>query len=171
MKTSRPVPYRLIAHRFLACLLAFCFINLPVWALSGFNSINGSASFNGSDTVSLNQLRAVIEWNDFNTNPAQLLQFLAGGGALTSNHAVLNKVIGLDPTLFQGLLEGGQGHIILVNPHGITIGSGAVPAGLRPPRCIYRCRTRIFSMEPVILSLSRELMTPAPKSHFWWVLK
>jgi filamentous hemagglutinin family protein len=126
MKTSRRVPYRLIAHRFVVYLLVFCFVNLPVWALSGFNAVNGSANYNGSDTVSLNQLRAIIDWTDFNTNPGQLIQFLAGGGQLTSNHAVLNRVTGMAMTDFQGILEGGQGHILLINPQGITIGSGAV---------------------------------------------
>ena len=126
MKTSRPRPDHTAGHRYLACLLAFCIINLPVWALSGFNAVNGSASYNGSDTVTVNQLRSIIDWTDFNTGPGQLIEFLSNSGALTSNHAVLNRVTGGAMTNFQGLLEGGQGHIILVNPHGITIGSDAV---------------------------------------------
>jgi filamentous hemagglutinin family protein len=124
MKTPKFFLSRKIIHQLIACLLVFCIVNLPAWALNWHQGTN--ASFNGTDTVTVNAQRSVIEWNDFDTNPGQLLSFLANGSALTSDYAVLNKVIGINPTLFQGILKGGQGHIILFNPNGITLGAGAV---------------------------------------------
>ncbi|MHC4771154.1 MAG: Ig-like domain-containing protein, partial [Planctomycetota bacterium] len=119
MKTFAHDPFVKIAHK------SFCVVNMPVWALDWSSGTN--ASFNGTDTVTVDALRSIGVWNNFDTAPGELIQFLQnGGGALTANHAVLNKVIGADPTLFEGLLRGGQGHIILFNPNGITIGGTAV---------------------------------------------
>ncbi|MHC5142065.1 MAG: two-partner secretion domain-containing protein, partial [Planctomycetota bacterium] len=123
MKTFAHDPFVKIAHKSFAYILVFCVVNMPVWALDWNQGTN--ANFTNGDTVNVTALRSVIEWNNFDTAPGQLLQFLAGGGALTADHAVLNKVINGNITQFDGILQGGQGHILLINPAGIMIGSTA----------------------------------------------
>jgi filamentous hemagglutinin family protein len=127
MKTSNHVPYRLIVHRFVVYLLIFYFVNLPVWALNWNSATNATSNGAYNMDVTVDELRAIIDWNNFNTDPGQILSFFAANGIdpLTANHAVLNRVTG-DLTKFNGELRGGQGHILLINPAGITIGSSAV---------------------------------------------
>ncbi|MHC4525098.1 MAG: two-partner secretion domain-containing protein [Planctomycetota bacterium] len=120
MKTFAHNPFVRFAHKSLAYLLLFCIVNMPLWALN-----TSDARFNGTDTVNVDAFRSYIEWEDFNTVQDQLLRFLASGAALSADHAVLNKVMNGSMTQFDGILQAGQGHIILVNPAGITIGSTA----------------------------------------------
>lgn len=62
----------------------------------------------------------IINWGSFNIDRNQLVQFLQPG----SNAALLNRVIGQDPSQILGQLQA-NGRILLVNPNGILFGPGS----------------------------------------------
>lgn len=59
----------------------------------------------------------IINWGSFNVNANQLVQFLQPG----ANSALLNRVIGQDPSQILGQIQA-NGRILLVNPNGILFG-------------------------------------------------
>jgi filamentous hemagglutinin family protein len=120
------------ARKAISCLLAFLIINGPVWAISntsikamqnaGINTLTPGVL----TKLNINDVRAIIDWNNMDTVANELLRFqLPGGSDLAANYAVLNRIAG-DPTQFYGRLQGGMGHIIMINPKGITFGPSAV---------------------------------------------
>ncbi|MFN8612161.1 MAG: filamentous hemagglutinin N-terminal domain-containing protein [Vulcanimicrobiota bacterium] len=67
----------------------------------------------------------IINWNSFSLDRNQLVQFLQPG----SNAALLNRVIGQDPSQILGQIQA-NGRIVLVNPNGILFGpESSVNAG------------------------------------------
>lgn len=62
----------------------------------------------------------IINWGSFSIDRNQLVQFLQPG----SNAALLNRVIGQDPSQILGQLQA-NGRILLVNPNGILFGPGS----------------------------------------------
>ena len=72
--------------------------------------------------MNVGSARAVINWDSLDTASQEVLEFLKASG----NFAVLNRVIQGGTTQFDGSLFGNQGHIIIVNPHGIVFGPTAL---------------------------------------------
>ena len=68
-------------------------------------------------TVNLLADQAIINWDNFDTVPTELLEFLRNNGL--SSFAVLNKVSG-GATMFEGNLEAIKGTVFILNPDGIT---------------------------------------------------
>ncbi|MFN8614263.1 MAG: filamentous hemagglutinin N-terminal domain-containing protein [Vulcanimicrobiota bacterium] len=62
----------------------------------------------------------IINWNSFNIDQNQLVQFLQPG----ASSALLNRVIGQDPSQIFGQIQA-NGRIFLVNPNGILFGPGS----------------------------------------------
>jgi len=87
---------------------------------SGGSVIKGDASINqGTDRVTIkSNQRSVIEWSEFNIESGKLVEFL-------NNKAVLNYVVPNGGTsIINGSLTATDS-LILINPQGISIGSGA----------------------------------------------
>lgn len=89
--------------------------------------ISGSATFEQSDEVMYIAVsdRAVLLWEDFTIAPGEMAFFLQEN----EKCAVLNRVIGENPSAIWGLLES-NGAVYLINPNGLLISQeGAINAG------------------------------------------
>lgn len=85
--------------------------------------IDGVGQFGNTTTVNMGSAgRAILEWNSLDTTAAQVLEFVKAEGSFYA----LNRVIHGGATQFNGTLLGNQGHIIIVNPHGIIFGPTAL---------------------------------------------
>jgi filamentous hemagglutinin family protein len=62
----------------------------------------------------------VINWQNFNIRPGEITRFIQQG----SDSAVLNRIVGQDPSQIFGALES-NGRVFLINPNGILFGAGA----------------------------------------------
>ena len=94
-----------------------------VFALpSGQQVVNGQATFvaQGNNLTITNSPNAIINWQGFSINSNEAVIFKQ----LNSLSAVLNRVMGQDPSRILGLLQS-NGRVFLVNPNGIVIGQGA----------------------------------------------
>ncbi|MEX0652871.1 MAG: filamentous hemagglutinin N-terminal domain-containing protein [Phycisphaeraceae bacterium] len=91
---------------------------------TGEQVMQGSAAFDRhGSTLDIHQHtdRAIIHWQDFSIAADQLTRFLQPG----SDSAVLNRVVGGDPSDLFGALEA-NGQVYLINPNGVLVGAGAV---------------------------------------------
>ena len=94
-----------------------------VFALpNGQQVANGQASFNtqGNNLTITNSPNAIINWQGFSINNNEAVRFIQQYGS----SAVLNRVIGQDPSRILGLLQS-NGKVFLINPNGILFGQGA----------------------------------------------
>ncbi len=85
--------------------------------------VHGTASFVQPNAHTLNVTNshnAVINWQGFSIGPGQTTNFIQPG----SNSAVLNRVIGNNPSQILGNLNS-NGKVFLINQHGLMIGAGA----------------------------------------------
>ncbi|NLW83123.1 MAG: filamentous hemagglutinin N-terminal domain-containing protein [Phycisphaerae bacterium] len=126
MKKMMKSSTRQLLRTTIACLTAFLIINGPVWAISEtdvLNKINTEVNTSGNTTtVDVLGNRSIIDWSNFNTDNGEVLEFIRDGGA---NFAVLNRILSGSQTQFDGKLLGNQGHIIVINQHGIVFGPTA----------------------------------------------
>ncbi|MBE9560594.1 MAG: filamentous hemagglutinin N-terminal domain-containing protein, partial [Proteobacteria bacterium] len=91
---------------------------------SGATVVHGSASFSQPNVNTLNITNspgAIINWQQFGINQGELTRFIQQG----ANSAVLNRIIGQDPSKILGRLSS-NGKVYLVNPNGIVFGQGSV---------------------------------------------
>lgn len=74
------------------------------------------------NTQTIQQLtdRAIINWNGFNIDVGELVHFIQP----SSISAILNRVVGQDPSLILGALQA-NGQVFLVNPNGVLFGQSA----------------------------------------------
>jgi filamentous hemagglutinin family protein len=94
-----------------------------VFALpTGQQVVNGQAAFNtqGANLTITNSPNAIINWQGFSINNNEAVRFIQQ----SSTSAVLNRVIGQDPSRILGLLQS-NGRVFLINPNGILFGQGA----------------------------------------------
>jgi filamentous hemagglutinin family protein len=84
--------------------------------------VNGSASFAQAGNILniTNSPNAIINWGSFSIGVNELTRFIQQSGS----SAVLNRVIGQDPSAILGALQS-NGRVFLVNPNGIVFGAGA----------------------------------------------
>ncbi len=100
-------------------------ILIPQLALAnplGPKVVSGQASFTAQGkTLSVtNSDRAIINWQDFSIAGGELTRFIQP----TATSAVLNRVIGNNPSAIYGALQS-NGRVYLVNSNGIFIGPSA----------------------------------------------
>jgi len=83
---------------------------------------SGTATITAGQQTIIRQYtnNAIINWNSFGINPGELVQFIQPS-ALS---AVLNRVVGTDPSLILGSLQA-NGRVFLLNPNGILFGKTA----------------------------------------------
>lgn len=90
--------------------------------------VAGAASFrqNGNvRTIEQQTGAAVINWQDFGIRAGDITRFVQPG----VNSAVLNRVLGANPSLIQGQLQA-NGQVYLINPNGIVVGpQGRIDVG------------------------------------------
>lgn len=84
--------------------------------------ISGQATFNavGRQLDIASTPGAIINWRGFSINAGEVTRFLQQ----SSSSAVLNRVVGQDPSRILGALIS-NGRVFLINPNGIVFGAGA----------------------------------------------
>ncbi|MDD5334120.1 MAG: filamentous hemagglutinin N-terminal domain-containing protein [Rhodoferax sp.] len=89
---------------------------------SGAAVVSGSASISQSGNVLTvsNSPNSIINWQSFGIQAGETTRFLQQ----SSSSAVLNRVVGADPSQLLGTLQS-NGRVFLVNPAGILVGQGA----------------------------------------------
>ena len=83
---------------------------------------NGQAAFatQGNLLSVTNTPGAIINWQQFSIGASETTRFLQQ----TAASAVLNRVVGGDPSTILGALQS-NGRVLLINPNGIVFGAGA----------------------------------------------
>ncbi len=112
-----------IACKFLSVMTLFFFCSGYVFAMpSGQQVVNGQATFaaQGNTLTITNSPSAIIHWQGFSIGSNEIVRFIQQYGS----SAVLNRVVGQDPSRILGLLQS-NGRVFLVNPNGILFGAGA----------------------------------------------
>ncbi len=118
-----PAPSTLIRPTATALAVAACFSgSLAIANPVNPTVVSGSASFNQAGNILnvTNSHNAIINWGSFSIGVNELTRFIQPS-ALS---AVLNRVVGQDPSAILGALQS-NGRVFLINPNGITFGAGA----------------------------------------------
>lgn len=105
-----------------ATAVAACFSGVVLANPVNPTVVNGSASFATAGNILniTNTPNAIINWGSFSIGVNELTRFIQQSGS----SAVLNRVIGQDPSAILGALQS-NGRVFLVNPNGIVFGAGA----------------------------------------------
>jgi len=112
-----------LCRRVLPALIASCFACSPAWANpTGAQVVTGQVNIsnNGNVLTVTNSPGSIINWQSFSINPGELTQFLQQ----SSSSAVLNRIVGQDPSQIFGALQS-NGKVYLINPNGILFGAGS----------------------------------------------
>jgi len=124
MKTLAHNPLR-IAHKSLACILTFCIVNMPLWAIVDGDVVGTPTNATVSITdnvltdVVLSDSSAIINWSNLDTMNGEDLNYTYDSGSF----AVLNRVA--QRVDFNGNLNAMGGHVFIMSPNGVIIGSTA----------------------------------------------
>jgi filamentous hemagglutinin family protein len=107
-----------------ALLLAACYLAGPAVQAAPTlpQLVNGQATFNQQGNVFsiTNTPGTIINWQSFNIGAGEITRFIQQG----SDSAVLNRIVGQDPTKILGALQS-NGKVFLINPNGILFGQGS----------------------------------------------
>ena len=111
-----------IQRRLGALLLAACYCATGFAAPTLPQVVAGQATFNQQGNVFsiTNTPGAIINWQSFNIGAGEVTRFIQQN----ADSAVLNRVLGQDPTKILGALQS-NGKVFLINPNGILFGQGA----------------------------------------------
>jgi filamentous hemagglutinin family protein len=111
-----------IKRRLGALLLAACYSATGNAAPTLPQVVAGQATFNQQGNVFsiTNTPGAIINWQSFNVQAGEVTRFIQQN----ADSAVLNRVLGQDPTKILGALQS-NGKVFLINPNGILFGQGA----------------------------------------------
>ena len=118
-----PMPLRVKA---VTLAVASCFaVSVQTTAFAnptGFAVVNGQVTFNynGNTLNVTNTPGSIINWQRFSIGSNELTRFIQQSAA----SSVLNRVVGIDPSLILGALQS-NGRVFLINPNGILFGAGA----------------------------------------------
>jgi len=107
----------------IAAAVASCFAAPTVLANpTGASVANGQVSFHqqGNLLQITNSPNAIINWQSFSIGANELTRFMQQ----SASSAVLNRVIGQNPSAILGALQS-NGRVVLINPNGIVFGAGA----------------------------------------------
>ncbi|MCX5847207.1 MAG: filamentous hemagglutinin N-terminal domain-containing protein [Deltaproteobacteria bacterium] len=125
MKANRCRKRRLFltANKLVSLITLIFFSASTVFALpAGQQVVNGQVSMNtqGNNLTITNSPNSIINWQRFSINTNEAVRFIQQ----SSTSAVLNRVIGQDPSRILGMLQS-NGRVFLINPNGILFGQGA----------------------------------------------
>jgi filamentous hemagglutinin family protein len=84
----------------------------------------GAVNINtNGNTQTIQQMtdRAIVNWNGFNIDMGELVHIIQPG----SVSAILNRVVGQDPSMILGALRA-NGQVFLINPNGVVFGHDAM---------------------------------------------
>jgi filamentous hemagglutinin family protein len=111
-----------IQRRFGALLLAACYCATGSAEPTLPQVVAGQATFNQQGNVFsiTNTPGAIINWQSFDIKAGEVTRFIQQN----ADSAVLNRVLGQDPTKILGALQS-NGKVFLINPNGILFGQGA----------------------------------------------
>lgn len=113
-----------VVRRLAAGMLLSGYLSAAAWALPhGANVVHGSAGVSnsgGTQTITQGTQRAIINWNGFSIDVGELVHIVQPN----SISALLNRVVGQDPSVIMGALRA-NGQVFLVNPNGILFGPSA----------------------------------------------
>jgi len=111
-----------IKRRLGAFLLAACYGATGNAAPMLPQVVAGQATFHQQGNVFsiTNTPGAIINWQSFNVQAGEVTRFIQQ----SADSAVLNRVLGQDPTKILGALQS-NGKVFLINPNGILFGQGA----------------------------------------------
>ena len=121
MKKHHPIEVILIAFMIAGL------IGQPLALLAnpvGGTVVAGSATITGgpgSMVIHQSSQRAIINWKDFSIGVGEVTKFVQP----SASAAVLNRVVGMNPTRIYGTLEG-NGHVYVINENGILVGSSGI---------------------------------------------
>ena len=90
---------------------------------SGGNIVGGSGSISQSDlntTINQNSTSLAINWNSFNVNANERVQFIQPNASAIA----LNRILGSNASQINGRIDA-NGQIVLVNPQGVFFGQNA----------------------------------------------
>ena len=89
---------------------------------TGASVVSGQASVvsSGKSLIVTNSPGTIINWQGFSIAPDELTRFIQQ----SASSAVLNRVVGQDPSSLLGRLQS-NGRVFLINPNGIVFGTGA----------------------------------------------
>jgi len=107
----------------LACMVAACFAADAALANPvGPTVVNGQVTFNsnGQQLTIANTPGSIINWQGFSIGVGELTRFIQQ----SASSAVLNRVVGIDPSVILGALQS-NGRVFLINPNGILFGAGS----------------------------------------------
>jgi filamentous hemagglutinin family protein len=134
MKAIRRISKKYYLRQIVACwsicamLLAFSPARVAMAVPNGGVCTYGGATIDAISnplgvTVTINGMQTIIHWDSLNTTQNEFLTFLHNGYI---NGAVLNRVVGAGgTTIFDGMLNGEQLRIFMINPAGIVFGRHA----------------------------------------------
>ncbi|MBI4195302.1 MAG: filamentous hemagglutinin N-terminal domain-containing protein, partial [Betaproteobacteria bacterium] len=110
-------------RKLVALAVAACFVT--EWAYANPTAptvVHGAAAFQqaGNLLQITNSPNAIINWGSFSIGASEITRFIQQSQA----SAVLNRVIGQDPSSILGALQS-NGRVFLINPNGILFGAGA----------------------------------------------
>ncbi len=114
---------RLKALGFLLALLGQVVIAPASFALTGFEVVSGDVTLHQSGNVyniTSNSAQAVVQWQSFNVNAGQTVNFLLP----TNTSSLLNRVLGGNVSNIFGNINS-NGTVLLSNTAGINIGASA----------------------------------------------
>jgi filamentous hemagglutinin family protein len=105
-----------------ATAVAACFSGAVLANPTAPTVVHGTASFSSAGNILniTNSPNAIINWGSFSIGVNELTRFIQQSGS----SAVLNRVIGQDPSAILGALQS-NGRVFLINPNGIVFGAGA----------------------------------------------
>jgi filamentous hemagglutinin family protein len=108
----------ILKRRLVPLLLSACF-GMAVAAPTGQQVMAGQATFSQQGNVFsiTNTPGTIINWQSFSINAGEITRFIQQG----SDSAVLNRIVGQDPTRILGALQS-NGQVFLINPNGILFG-------------------------------------------------
>ncbi len=106
----------------IAAAVASCFAGTVLANPANPRVVHGTASFAqaGNILTVTNAPNTIINWGSFSIAAGELTRFVQQ----SAQSAVLNRVIGQDPSAILGALQS-NGRVFLINPNGITFGAGA----------------------------------------------
>src|ERR1700752_3387897 len=103
--------------------VASCFTTSTALANpTGANVVRGTAAIHqaGNLLQITNSPNAILNWQQFSIGAGETTRFIQQSPA----SAVLNRVVGGDPSRILGMLES-NGRVFLINPNGIVFGAGS----------------------------------------------
>ena len=105
-----------------AAAVAACFSGAVLANPVNPTVVHGTASFAQSGNILniTNSPNAIINWGSFSIGVNELTRFIQQSGS----SAVLNRVIGQDPSAILGALQS-NGRVFIINPNGIVFGANA----------------------------------------------